>query len=274
MPFPVRLLHFELLFFNLFVCPGQRACDLPHLPVRTLHVTRVVKALQDFAWKLFVILSDHLVFKAVSSPTSQAPSTFMSTLVLLWKLRNLTSSCPISRIFSSNTATKLVLSPEKRNNKQFACGHWGFKADDHHKCMSCCAFHGSLCSKSLTCDICDLWNETMWEDYHGNLQILLFKKAISWRPQTLSHINLVLQDGGIIDASDSQVEFPLPSPIRLKSVAVLPTRSASTPRKSKWGHSIAQGDRESSSASPAPLQLLSTVVGWVINFMAGTHKNN
>ena len=113
-------------------------------------------------------------------------------------------------------AAKLILSPDRCNSKQFACEHWGFKADDHHKCMSCRALHGNLCSKSVTCHICESWNEALWEDYHGKLQILLIKKAVSGRPQVLSHISLVLQDRGIIDAFHSEVESPSLSPKRLK----------------------------------------------------------
>ena len=50
----------------------------------------------------------------------------------------------------------------------------------------------------------------MWEDYHSKLQILLIKKAIFWHPQILLHIDLVLHDGGIMDASGSEVEYTDP----------------------------------------------------------------
>ena len=62
----------------------------------------------------------------------------------------------------------------------------------------------------------------MWANYHHKLQILLVKKAVSWQPQVLSHVNLVLQDGGVIDPSDTDSEADSPPSKKLKSVAIRP----------------------------------------------------
>ena len=46
---------------------------------------------------------------------------------------------------------------------------------------------------------------------NAKLQSLLIKKSASWEPQTLSHVNLVLQDGGIISPSSSDEDEDLQS---------------------------------------------------------------
>ena len=138
-----------------------------------------------------------------------------------------------------------LLSSEHRNSRQYACGHWGFKADNHAKCLSCRATLGTLCSKSLSCDICEVWDEKMWSDYHHKLQILLVKKAVSWRPQVLSHVNLVLQDGGVIDPSDTDSDADSPPPKKLKNVAIHPPQASSTPAvKCGKAPSCTRGDRD------------------------------
>ena len=94
--------------------------------------------------------------------------------------------------WAGEQASKANAAPEKHISRQFACGHRGFKSDDHHKCLSCRTLQSSLCSKSLACDICESWDTLMWDYYLGKLQILWIEKAVSWQSQTLSDINLVV----------------------------------------------------------------------------------
>ena len=66
----------------------------------------------------------------------------------------------------------------------------------------------------------------MWTDYHGKLQILLVKKAVSWRPQVLSHVNLVLQDSGVINLSDtdSEADTPFTKPQKIEKRGYTPSQ--------------------------------------------------
>ena len=66
---------------------------------------------------------------------------------------------------------------------------------------------------------------------------------LSGKPQVLSHVNLVLQDGGVIDTESEADKSP--SPKRLKSVAIPPPRSTSSPAvKRGRAPSCKRGDRD------------------------------
>ena len=57
------------------------------------------------------------------------------------------------------------------------------------------------------------------------MMMRVFKMSASWDTHTLSHVNLVLQDGGIISPSSSDEDDDLqsnPAPKRLMSVAIRP----------------------------------------------------
>ena len=61
--------------------------------------------------------------------------------------------------------------------------------------------------------------------FRSKLQALLLKKAPSWDSAMLSHVNLVLQDRGVLSPSLSENEDsppPTPAPKRLKSNAIKP----------------------------------------------------
>ena len=60
------------------------------LPVHALQATSVVQVVLEIASELFLTLSDDLIFKAVSSPTSQAHTTVISTPILLGRQRKST----------------------------------------------------------------------------------------------------------------------------------------------------------------------------------------
>ena len=138
------------------------------------------------------------------------------------------------------------VSPARRNSRQFSCGHWGLLADEHSKCLSCRAYQRVLCLKSLPCEVCELWDSHLWDLFHSKLQALMDKKAPTWDTSTLSHVNLVLQDGGVLSPSSSDNEaspHPTPAPRRLKSVAIKPPAKHATVDKA--------GDTGGEGLSPA-----------------------
>ena len=99
-----------------------------HLPVRTKHDFHFCLALSDLRRNSFISIriplvssQYHLLHLRPLSQASQPPSCWENG-------EKQTSTRSVIDFPHSNMAAKRILSPDRHNSKQFACGHWGYKA--------------------------------------------------------------------------------------------------------------------------------------------------